>query len=397
MSDYQSLNHRHFFSKLSKYARNGFTGRLNIKIENLSSWRIYFNTGSIIWASGGLHPVRPWLRQLKGCKCQVTIPQDLTKEELLSSRSECWDYLALVALMQESYLNSEQIKYIVEGAISEVLFDIVQALAQVSPEEVDQIKMLRKEGVHPCDQDLLLLAWMWRTEGAKQRILVTWHSWVATGLTYYSPNAGLIANQEELKAQKLNSLAQYFLEIDKKEKTLRDLAVENQKNVLSILRTMKGYFNQNLIRFKSVPDLWEEARKQLQSSSHGHQGQLTGLMRKRHSEEISGISGDFNQQEEGVRINVMEFLVAREAERQLEAFSPAQREQISKLDVITHALNRLPPLYAASKEGIAYQTKQAREKHEDAIKLAVQRGISVVKENPLRSSTRISSQDQFWS
>ena len=98
MSDYQSLNHRHFFSKLSKYARNGFTGRLNIKIENLSSWRIYFNTGSIIWASGGLHPVRPWLRQLKGCKCQVTIPQDLTKEELLSSRSECWDYLALVAL-----------------------------------------------------------------------------------------------------------------------------------------------------------------------------------------------------------------------------------------------------------------------------------------------------------
>lgn len=416
MSNYQSLNHHHLFSKLSKYSRNGFTGRLNIKLED-TSWRIYFNTGSIIWASGGIHPVRRWLRQLKGCRCQMTIPNDMTKQELLSPSLESWDYFALSALMQDNHVTPEQVKYIVEGAISEVLFDIVQAFSQVSQEEVNRIQMLRKPGITPCDKQYLLPAWMWRTESAKQRIIVTWHSWLSAGLGDFSPNLGVVPVQQSLEAQNLNALAQYLLQIERKQKTLRDIAVDNQKNVLSILRTMKGYFNQKLIKFKPVPDLWEAELQQNQPASGGSQGQVTGPLFNVHQQQTqqtpssaslsltTPMSGWLNyskeksvshaaQLQEGVKVNVMEALVAQEVERQLKSLPRQTIEYINKLDVITYALNRVPPLYAASKEGIAYQTQEAKRNHQKVIQKAVQQAITTVQRDPMRRSTRLSPKDE---
>jgi hypothetical protein len=64
--------------------------------------------------------------------------------------------------------------------------------------------------------------------------------------------------------------------------------------------------------------------------------------------------------------------------------------------VVTYALNRLPPLYASSQEGIAHQTKAAKQNHQLAIQTAVQRAIAIVRRDPLRQSTRITSRDQVW-
>lgn len=429
MSNYQPLNHRYLFSKLSKYAGNGLTGRLNIKIKNTACWHIYFNTGSIIWASGGVHPVRRWLRQLQGCHSQISLPEGMSKEELLSVPHECWDYFALALLIQENHLNPEQVKYIVEGVISEVLFDVVQGFAQVSPEEVDQIKMYRKQEATPCNQQLLPPAWKWETEAAKQRILLTWQSWITAGLDGFSPNIGIVANQEELSKQKFNSLTKYFLKIQEQKKTLRDLAVDNERNVLSILRTMKSYLNQNLIKFQSVPDLWESAQNQISQYSSLGQEKYTGLVAQaspnQASEEVTQIypkartgldtsfphsldplqpstqldvlrtrSGDLRAQE-GVKVNIMEVLVSQEVERQLKALPPAAIAQINQLDVATYALNRLPPLYAASQEGIAHQREEANRKYQEAITSAVQSAIATVQKNPIRHATRILSPDEI--
>lgn len=417
MSDYQSLNHRYLFSKLSKYARNGFTGRLSIKVEFKPSWRIYFSTGSMIWASGGIHPVRRWLRQLKGCNCEITVPVGMTEQELLSAPYECWDYLALSLLMQENYINSDQVKSIVEGAISEVLFDIAQGLSEVSIEDMNQVKMLRKPEIHPCNRELLLPAWMWRTESAKQRVVSTWQTWLNSGLSHLSPDAGIKANQSELEAQSLQSLAQYFLKIEQEEKTLRDLATDNQTSILSILHTMQKYLQQNLIEFKPVPDLWKTNTQNSQQHIGSHLGQNTILAQAKGNSPVDGESTakqspyqqmssanlgrtrngyqSLSYHEEGVKVNVMETLVAQEVEQQLKAFPPTSVEYITKLDVITYALNRLPPLYAASKEGIAHQKEEAKENYQEAIKLAVKRAITAVQRDPMRRATRLQSPEDL--
>lgn len=418
MNESQSLNYNHLLAKLSKYARNQFSGRLTIKVHKMPSWRLYFNTGSIIWADGGIHPVRRWLRQLKGCSCEITVPKGMTQTQLLSSCYECWDYFALASLMQDNYVNPKQVKSIVEGTISEVLFDLVQTFADISSEDLEQIQMLRKQGVQPCPKELLLPAWMWDTESAKQRILLTWQNWVAAGLSDYSPNLGIVANQEEFNRQGWYALAQYFHQIENKEKTLRDIAVQNDKNLLSFLRTINSYYHQNLIRFKSVPDLWQDPETQPQQHSGFSQGQFTGPVVKnnhgqasgdvsqlplstpvsgwRHYSSLGTTSSQVSQPEEGVKVNVMEELVAEEATRQIKTLPPKSRNDINQLDVVTYALNRLPPLYASSQEGIAHQTKAAKQNHQLAMQTAVQRAIAIVRRDPLRQSTRITSRDQVW-
>lgn len=427
MSNHQPLSHRYLFSKLSKYSANGFTGRLNITIDTSTSWQVYFNTGALVWASGGVHPVRRWLRQLKGCHCRTTLPQGMTKEELLSCDHESGDYSALLLLMEEKEINSEQFQYIVEGVISEVLFDVVQGFSQTSQKELDQIKMYRKQGATPCEEHLFPPPWQWETNAAKQRLLLTWQSFVVAGLEQFSPNLGLSANRAELNKQKFNSLTKYFLNIEAHQKTLRDLAVESERNVLSILRTMKSYFNQNLIEFRTVPDLWSSVSNQSLESSVLSQYQYANgvsqpdhqevseevtqmYLQPKHSTSNSSVTviqtrlerslseedtiSEFDHSEAGIQVNVMESLVTKEVDRQLQALPSEITESLNRLDIITYALNRLPPLYAASKEGFAHQKEEAKRNYQKAIRSATQQAIKKVKQNPMLTATRILSPDE---
>lgn len=86
-------------------------------------------------------------------------------------------------------------------------------------------------------------------------------------------------------------------------------------------------------------------------------------------------------------INVMQILVLQEVNHQLKELSPNQAEFIKPVEVITYALNRLPSLYASSKEGLCYQLKQAQEEYKPQILQAVRQGIAAVQRDPLRRST----------
>ncbi len=421
MSEKESLNHRHLFGKISKYSYQEFTGRLNIKINHTASWRIYFNGGSIIWASGGSHPVRRWLRQLEMSGCQMAVPQGMTTQNLLSSPHECWDYFALAMFMQNNHVTPEQVKSIVNGTTTEVLFDIVQGFAQVSSRNSHDIRMLKKPEATPCSQEWILPAWNLNVEDLRKQILELWQSWVTAGFVHYSPNLGVVANQEELEAKNLHSLGKYLCTIEKEDKTLRDLAIENEKSVLSIMRTLKRYFNQGLISFKSVPDLWQSYRKSQPTTTNVSDKQSTRLINQQDQGENSGEISEFqssssrtlstptsgqpqyvatpsgnvsSEEKEGVKINVMETLVAEETTRQLKAYPPRITKDIQKIDVITYALNRLSPLYASSEEGIAYQTQIAKDNYQRAIQMAVQQAIAAVRRNPLRNTTPIQSKNQ---
>jgi Late competence development protein ComFB len=84
--------------------------------------------------------------------------------------------------------------------------------------------------------------------------------------------------------------------------------------------------------------------------------------------------------------NVMEILVNQEVQRQLKRLPNNLLKYIDPLQVATHALNHLPPLYASSEEG-ARQQKHRGEESKEQIAIAVRRGIAAVQRDPLRAST----------
>jgi asparagine synthetase A len=84
--------------------------------------------------------------------------------------------------------------------------------------------------------------------------------------------------------------------------------------------------------------------------------------------------------------NVMESLVDKEIKRQISRLSAKVAQFVDPVDVATYALNRLPPLYAASQRGREQQEKQALIKYKEQIQTTVQMAIAAVQRDPLRIS-----------
>lgn len=91
--------------------------------------------------------------------------------------------------------------------------------------------------------------------------------------------------------------------------------------------------------------------------------------------------------------NVMEDLVAQEVKIQLATLAPRLCQYIKRFEVETYALNRLPPLYASSKEGWMQQLKRGRDEFYTPIKTAVRQAIAAVQRDLLRHSTPLSPEE----
>ncbi|MEB3340385.1 late competence development ComFB family protein [Okeania sp.] len=88
-------------------------------------------------------------------------------------------------------------------------------------------------------------------------------------------------------------------------------------------------------------------------------------------------------------VNIMEKMVAEEVTRQIAVLPKKLAKYIKQTDVETYALNRLPPLYASSKEGWNFQTKKAEEDYEEKIAVAVRHALAAIQRDLLKSSTPI--------
>ncbi|MBS0016594.1 MAG: late competence development ComFB family protein [Arthrospira sp. SH-MAG29] len=85
--------------------------------------------------------------------------------------------------------------------------------------------------------------------------------------------------------------------------------------------------------------------------------------------------------------NVMEDLVSEEVRRQLVSMSPRLTQYIKRVEVETYALNRLPPLYACSREGWLHQKRRGTEDCYEQVKIAVRQALAAVQRDLLRNST----------
>jgi hypothetical protein len=92
--------------------------------------------------------------------------------------------------------------------------------------------------------------------------------------------------------------------------------------------------------------------------------------------------------------NAMELLVAEEIKKQLESLSSQDKDFINQVEVATHALNRLPSLYASSEEGISWQKRKGQKEYQKQITDTVREALEIVQKDPARFSTPLVSSEQ---
>ncbi|MDB9313737.1 response regulator [Spirulina sp. CS-785/01] len=251
--------------QLLSYSHNKFTGKLSLQLVTGEQWELYFSLGRLVWATGGFHPVRRWLRQLWRC-CPDISPSQLNLRR--SDRWECWDYQVLAVLIQRQLSPTKAVVAAMLGMITEVLFDISQTWEltsrkkklQRNPKSRHTHKPLYRltpyPGVRPSHSSILPQSSTWSLEAAFLQIELVWEQWSQATLYKYSPNfAPVITDPSQLQEYAPEATYQNLRKLLNGQRTLRDVAILCEQDLLTVSCSLLPYIHRHLIQLTRIPDL----------------------------------------------------------------------------------------------------------------------------------------------
>ena len=247
-----------------------FTGQLDLTIKEPKGqrWSLYFCQGRLIWGASELHPIRRLLRQLSVHCPQLAIDRNtlanLCVESRLPKRAptvdqrgvqpQDGDYLFLAELLRQGKLRRSQMSAIVEGYVTEILFDIHQRWDRFRYRSVLQLtyRSSPQDSKDSIDSTLVSI----QVDPVWQQALQAWQAWQQEALAEVSPNlAPVISKVEELRWQTSPKVYQNLTTLVDGNQTFRDLAVKLKQNLLPLTVSIMPYIRKGLIKVLEVGDL----------------------------------------------------------------------------------------------------------------------------------------------
>ncbi|MEO8891986.1 MAG: response regulator [Coleofasciculaceae cyanobacterium] len=208
-------------------------------------WSFYLYQGCIMYATGGVHPIRRWQRQLvKACNSIPAYGTELQYDLLLVNAADantCWEYQLLCLWVVQQKVTQQQAEKIINGVIDEILFDVAQAksvVCQINPEKLLSTQLVMVD-----------------VQEAITKIHQVWQGWQNAQLSSYSPNYAPVIKQPE-KLQKRTSRAVYHTLTQQLngQQTLRDLALHMNRDVLQVSHALIPYIHLALIELVPIAD-----------------------------------------------------------------------------------------------------------------------------------------------
>ncbi|NBD31848.1 MAG: response regulator [Cyanobacteria bacterium] len=273
----QRLTCNRIFRYLTHYSKKHLTGRLDVQAANGQAWQVYLNLGQLGWVAGGVHPHRRFMRQLQLAGLDDTVLKAVSQSSLPApEQPECIEYHLLAKLAQDKYLSSEQVMSVIQGALLEGLFDIVQATELATPtlqeffsqhpeQKLTSVAQLEgtgdsfyvqfKENHRPSQQARLPYTWMQPVMSIQKQVQQGWERWLAMGLQNYSPNAAPMVNSpEKLQAQTSENVYKNLMSLMQGKETLRDLAAHLKRDLWGMTQVLQPLIHQQIIDFVKIPD-----------------------------------------------------------------------------------------------------------------------------------------------
>lgn len=222
-----------------------FTGKLDVQAAS-TTWTLYFCLGRLVWAAGGGgHRIRRWYRLLNQ-HCPQVRPRNIRLHEIDESQS--WKYQALIFLVKQQTIASEQAVAIIKSTIAEVLFDILQQEEKVGL--IFACNLSDEQTV--LDTSLIPINPVQALQEAQQ----AWEAWREVGLASLSPNVAPVLKQpEELEKLAAPRVYQTLIKLIDGKRTLRDMALQVKQDVLMLTRSLMPYIRKQVIGLANIPDL----------------------------------------------------------------------------------------------------------------------------------------------
>jgi len=222
-----------------------FSGKVRLQGLENKNWIFYLYLGRIIYATGGIHPVRRFRRHLVAHLPNMPSTLEAWKADLINNKQleyqELWEYELLCLWVEQEKTSVENVAKMVRAILVEVMFDLNQ--------EVDLKSELTEESL--STRLVLIDSEQVIGEAKKQ-----WQSWLEAKVADRSPNqAPVIVQPEELKKNTSEQVYKTLSQLLDGQHTFRDLSVRMKKDVLTVTKVLLPYVQSGLVKLVEVKDL----------------------------------------------------------------------------------------------------------------------------------------------
>lgn len=213
-----------------------------------TKWHFYLYLGVLIYATGGVHPIRRWQRNLITNLPQIPFQLSTLQEELSERNADLsdniWEYEQLTYWIEQQTITPQQAKNAILFAMEEILFDLNQIRQVICRLDRDVLLNLQTEPIEP--EELIELTQQ------------TWKSWETNGVADRSANlAPIILEPQELEQKTSISAYQSLCKLLNGNRTLRDLAVQLRMSPLQAISSLLPYIQSGIFGLVEIPDLLE--------------------------------------------------------------------------------------------------------------------------------------------
>ncbi len=232
-----------FFESLKE---SRFSGQLVISDSQETTWVFYLYLGRLIYASGGVHPIRRWRRYLIAyCPQRLAQVQELQKLLINIAAEDSripWEYQLLCRWLDQEKITAEQASKIIKATIIEILFDITQAV-QVSCKTI-------KDNLVSARLDLI------DAEQAIGEAHKLYSAWQNAKVADRSPNMAPVIRQPEMLRQKTSpQVYQNLSQLLDGQQTLRDLGIRLKRDLVTVTRSLLPYIQLGFVQLIKVGDI----------------------------------------------------------------------------------------------------------------------------------------------
>jgi chemotaxis family two-component system response regulator PixG len=260
IKDFNAAKQAEFFETLKQ---NRFSGQLILTNPKGEKWYFYFYLSRIIYATGGIHPVRRWRRNLFTHVPQIASQLSTVQVDLANIAPEklrvCWEYELLCLWVEQQKVTREQAAKMIRASLVEILFDITQGTAvacELKPEILltPRLVLIDAEQVIPESQQL-------------------WQAWQEAKISDRSPNlAPVIRHPEQLQQKTSPQVYQTLSQLLDGQQTLRDLSIRMKRYVLPVISSLLPYIGMGVVELVNVPDYASPIAPQAPSTGTPSQG-----------------------------------------------------------------------------------------------------------------------------
>lgn len=223
-----------------------FSGHMVITNSQDIVWGFYFYLGRIMYATGGLHPIRRWRRNLSAyCPQRLANFSEIQSELSDISVEECrisWEYTLLSLWIDQKKITKEQADSIAKANIIEVLFDTTQAIEVFCHVVKDNLLSTRLSLI---DGEQMI------SESGK-----LWNAWQQAKIADRSPDLAPVIRQPDVLKQKTSAqVYQNLTQLLDGEKTLRDLSIRMKRDIVTVTCSLLPYIQLGLVQLVKVDDI----------------------------------------------------------------------------------------------------------------------------------------------